>query len=205
MAARNSDTQYGWVAITLHWLMAPAVIGLFALGWWMRQLSYYDPWYQRAPEIHKALGVLLIALLLARLAWRLGNRSPAPEPGTPRWQARLASCAHFALYALLLAIGLSGYLISTADGRPINVFGWFSLPATIQGLPQQEDTAGDIHELLAWTLMGLVALHALAALKHHFINRDATLRRMLGLGRSAKQTQAVHSHNMHPQNKGSQA
>lgn len=182
MPARNSDAQYGWVAIALHWLMAPAIIGLFALGWWMRQLSYYDPWYRQGPELHKSIGILLLGLLLFRLAWKLLNPSPAPEANTPRWQSLAARLAHGAFYLLLLAIMTSGYLISTADGRPIDVFGWFSLPASIHGIANQEDIAGEVHEVLAWSLMALVALHALAALKHHFVDRDETLRKMLGLG-----------------------
>ncbi|WP_323845434.1 cytochrome b [Microbulbifer magnicolonia] len=181
MSARNSDKQYGWVAIVLHWFMAPAIIGMFALGWWMRQLSYYDPWYRQGPELHKGIGILLLGLLLFRLLWKLANPSPAAAANTPRWQALAARAAHGVIYLLLLAIMCSGYLISTADGRPIDVFGWFSVPATIQGFANQEDIAGEIHEILAWTLMALVALHALAALKHHFFDRDATLRRMLGL------------------------
>ncbi|AOS95748.1 hypothetical protein AUP74_00276 [Microbulbifer aggregans] len=180
MAAKNSETSYGWVAIAFHWLMVPAVIGLFALGWWMRQLSYYDPWYRQGPELHKAIGILLLITLLLRMGWKLLNTAPADVPGTPRWQAVAARFAHGGIYLLLLAIMTSGYLISTADGRTIDVFGLFSVPASIQGLPNQEDIAGEIHEILAWTLMGLVALHALAALKHHFIDRDATLLRMLG-------------------------
>ncbi|SHF15071.1 cytochrome b561 [Microbulbifer donghaiensis] len=181
MSARNSDRHYGWVAIVLHWFMAPAIIGMFALGWWMRQLSYYDPWYRQGPELHKGIGILLLALLVFRLLWKWLNPAPAAEPRTPRWQALAARAAHGAIYLLLLAIMISGYLISTADGRAIEVFGWFSVPATIQGIANQEDIAGEIHEILAWTLMALVALHALAALKHHFIDRDGTLRKILGL------------------------
>lgn len=184
MPARNSDAQYGWVAIILHWLMAPAIIGLFVLGWWMRTLSYYDPWYRQAPALHKSIGIILLVLLLVRLLWKLANPTPGEEPGTPRWQALAARLAHGLLYLLLLVIMLSGYLISTADGRAIEVFGWFSVPATVQGIDHQEDIAGQVHKLLAWSLMALVALHALAALKHHYIDRDATLRKMLG--RAAK-------------------
>jgi len=180
MSARNSDTDYGWVAIALHWLMAPAIIGLFFLGWWMRSLTYYDAWYREGPALHKSIGLLLLAILLVRLLWKLANTGPAAEPGTPRWQAHAARWIHGALYLLLLAIMVAGYLISTADGHPIEVFNWFSVPATIQGIAHQEDIAGQVHKLLAWTLMALVTLHGLAALKHHFIDRDATLRRMLG-------------------------
>lgn len=181
MRARNNQTQYGWVAIVLHWLMAPAIIGLFVLGWWMRQLSYYDPWYQQAPTIHKSIGVLLLLLLLLRLLWRLVNTTPQIEPGIRRWQVVAAKGAHNLIYLLLFAIMLSGYLISTADGRAIEVFNWFSVPATFQGIPNQEDIAGTVHEILAWSLIILVAIHALAALKHHFINRDNTLLLMLGI------------------------
>ncbi|WP_193161696.1 cytochrome b [Microbulbifer hainanensis] len=181
MSVRGSKTQYGWLAIVLHWLMAPAIIGLFFLGWWMRSLTYYDAWYREGPILHKSIGILLLAVLLVRLLWKLMDRSPAAEAGTPRWQALAARLTHVALYALLLVIMTSGYLISTADGRPIEVFDWFSVPATIQGIVHQEDIAGQVHKFLAWSLMALVSLHALAALKHHFIDRDATLRRMLGL------------------------
>ena len=89
-----------------------------------------------------------------------------------------AHLAHLALYALLAGLFVSGYLISTADGLGIEVFGWFELPATLTG-DNQEDLAGEIHEILAWLLMGLVGVHMLAALKHHFINKDQTLTRMI--------------------------
>ncbi|MCO1333568.1 cytochrome b [Microbulbifer sp. OS29] len=192
MQARNSATGYGWVAIALHWLMAPAVIGTFILGWWMRQLSYYDPWYRQAPEIHKGVGIILLALLLFRLLWRLFNSTPVSSTGTPPWQRRIAGATHGIFYTLLFAIMISGYLISTADGRPIDVFGLFSIPASLQDLPDQEDFAGSIHEILAWSLIGLLVLHILASLKHHFIDRDATLRRMLGI--RAKNSEKDHSH-----------
>ncbi|AWF82712.1 cytochrome B [Microbulbifer sp. A4B17] len=181
MQAKNSSSSYGWVAITLHWIMAPAVVGTFILGWWMRQLSYYDPWYRQAPEIHKGVGIILFALLLFRLVWRLANPSPADSSKTPNWQGFVAAATHGLIYLLLLAIMVSGYLISTADGRPIDIFGIASIPATLKGIPNQEDIAGSIHEILAWGLIGLVVLHVLAALKHHFIDRDATLLRMLGI------------------------
>jgi cytochrome b561 len=81
---------------------------------------------------------------------------------------------------LMLALMIAGYLISTADGRPIDVFNLFSVPATLHGLADQEDIAGEVHEILAWALVLLAGVHALAALKHHFINRDSTLLKMLG-------------------------
>jgi len=88
--------------------------------------------------------------------------------------------AHLLFYFLLLAIMLSGYLISTADNRPIEVFGWFNVPATITSIQNQEDIAGWVHLILASTLIGLASLHAAAAFKHHFIDRDNTLKRIFG-------------------------
>jgi len=87
---------------------------------------------------------------------------------------------HHALYLLVFLIGIRGYLISTADGRALSVFGWFEIPALVTSVDNLEDRAGDVHYLLAVALMILAGVHALAALKHHFIDRDATLTRMLG-------------------------
>lgn len=181
MALRNTQERYGWLSIVLHWLSAALVLGLFGLGLWMTSLGYYDPWYHRAPELHKALGICLLALLVARLLWlRLISPAPLPVPGQSALLERAAKAGHSLLYLGMLAVMVSGYLISTADGRGISVFGLFEVPALMSGLPDQEDRAGAVHLFLAWTLVALAALHALAALKHHFIDRDATLKRMLG-------------------------
>jgi cytochrome b561 len=179
MRWRNTRSSYGLVAIALHWVVAIAVVGLFALGLWMVELSYYDHWYRRAPEIHKSIGILLFAAMLLRLAWKLTNPSPAAASGVGAREHLAARIAHGLLYALLFAIMISGYLISTADGRAIEVFGWFSVPATLSGIDGQEDIAGEVHLILAVTTIVIAAVHALAALKHHFLNRDRTLLRML--------------------------
>jgi cytochrome b561 len=180
----NTHSSYGLMAVLLHWLMAITVFGLFALGLWMVELTYYDPWYRRAPWIHKSIGVLLFAALLLRLFWRGMNSHPEPVPAHSRLERWAAGAAHALLYVLLAAVMISGYLISTADGKSVNFFGWFSIPATVTGFDNQEDIAGDVHLVLAITLVSLAALHALAALKHHFLDRDPTLIRMLGRGRS---------------------
>lgn len=173
---RNSPLAYGRIARALHWGMALAVFGLFALGIWMRSLSYYHPWYQTAPDLHRAVGMVLLALLVLRLIWRVANPQPRPL-GTGR-EHRIAAIVHWLFYVLLLALMVAGYLISTADGRPIDVFGIVSIPALwpSKGI---ERFAGPAHEYLAYALMALAALHAAAALKHHLIDRDATLVRMV--------------------------
>lgn len=181
---RNTSDSYGLVAIVLHWVVALTVFGLFALGLWMVELTYYDPLYRTAPWVHKSVGVLLFATLLLRLSWRQLNPRPQPLPGHSRVERRAAKVAHLLLYLLLFAVMISGYLISTADGKPVDVFGWFSVPATLSGIDNQEDIAGDVHLALAITVVSLAGVHALAALKHHFIDRDGTLRRMLGRARS---------------------
>jgi len=174
---RNSSQGYGLFAILLHWLMAVLIIALFLLGEWMVGLDYYHPWYLRAPDLHRGFGVITAILLLVRLGWRLGNRHPQLI-GRP-WEQQIAVWVHRGFYALVAAIIISGYLITTADGQPVSVFGWFAIPATVHGWPNQEDIAGELHEWLAIIIIALTILHGLAALKHHVIDRDATLRRML--------------------------
>jgi cytochrome b561 len=183
MNLRNTPSTYGAIHILLHWLVAGSVVGLFASGVWMVDLTYYDPWYNRAPALHKAFGIVLVVVMLIRLGWRWVNGVPEPEPGVRRWEAQAAHLVYIVLYLGVFAAAVSGYLIATAKGAPMEVFGLFSVPATIHGLPRQEDVAGEVHYLISYGLVGLAGLHAIAALKHHLIDRDATLLRMLGLKR----------------------
>jgi len=162
--------------------MAVLVIGMFFLGKYMIGLAYTHPWYHRAPHIHKSLGLIVFALLLLRSVWILVNKRPAPVP-MPAWERAAASVVQKLFYLLLFGITISGYLIPTADGRGIEVFNWFTVPAVISGIVHQEDMAGDIHYLLTYVIMFFIALHTLGALKHHFIDGDETLLRMLGIKR----------------------
>jgi len=175
----NDSSSYGWGPIIMHWLVALAIILLFGLGLYISGLSYYDPEYRTVPHWHKSIGLLLAGLFMLRIGWRLFNRPPTPLP-----QNKLLTLAthatHSLLYVILAGVLVSGYLISTADGRAIAIFNWFEVPAIPALLDNQEDIAGEIHEIAAWGLIALAALHALAALKHHFINRDDTLKRMFG-------------------------
>ncbi|MDG9757056.1 cytochrome b [Pseudomonas sediminis] len=180
MQWRNTSARYGLVSVVLHWLVALVVFGLFALGFWMVGLSYYDPWRQSAPDLHKSIGILLFAVMLLRALWRLLNPAPAALSNHGPLTRLASKLGHGVLYFGLFGVMISGYLISTADGRGIEVFGLFSVPATLSGIAQQEDIAGAIHEYLAWGLVIFAGLHGLAALKHHFIDRDSTLLRMFG-------------------------
>lgn len=175
----NSRHGYGRVSITLHWVIAIAIVGLFALGLWMTGLSYAHPWYTYAPFIHESVGMIVLALIGLRLVWRVATVTPPLEPGMPAWERVGALGAHWTMYALMVIVVVSGYLIPTADGSPVSVFGWLEVPALVQLHPRQADYAGWVHYWGAWGLIGLAALHTTAALKHHFIDRDRTLLRML--------------------------
>ena len=153
-----------------------AVFGMFGLGLYMVELTYYDAWYKGSLDLHKSAGLTIAALVCARFFWKLINPSPVGLSAKPL-ENLAGHLAHMALYLIMAALFTSGYLISTADGNGIEVFDLFSVPATLTG-DNQEDIAGDIHEWLAWGLISLVALHAIAALKHHFINKDRTFVRM---------------------------
>ncbi|MGM3176141.1 cytochrome b [Dickeya lacustris] len=180
MAWRNTSTQYGYISILLHWLTAATVYGMFALGLWMVALGYYDPWYHKAPDIHKGIGILLFLILFFRVIWRWVSPPPEILPHYSVITRIGATLAHTFLYLILFSILISGYLISTAENQSISVFGWFSVPATISGIKDQADIAGTLHLYFAWSVVILSILHALAALKHHIIDRDSTLKRMLG-------------------------
>lgn len=181
MHLKNTSSRYGAVAVTLHWIVALSVIGLAILGLWMVDLTYYSAYYRSAPFWHKSIGITLAAVIVFRLVWRSMNPRPAPLLNHQPWEKRLAAVVHSLLYVLLAVIVISGFLISTAKGQGVSVFGWFEIPAVLTDLPQQADRAGAVHYWVAISVLVLAGLHALGALKHHFIDRDDTLRRMLGM------------------------
>lgn len=179
MRVTNHESGYGLLAIVIHWLMALVVIGMFGVGLWMTDLTYYDDWYRIAPHWHKSVGVLLFGCWLLRLVWRFSNPRPRPLDSHSAWEKSVARIAHGLLYLLMLLVIISGYMISTADGRSLDVFDWFAIPAWTTNIENQEDLAGAVHFYLACVLVGLAGIHAGAALKHHFVDKDNTLRRML--------------------------
>ena len=179
MNLTNTAKSYGWISIGLHWLMAIGIIGLFSLGLWMVDLDYYSPWYHDAPAIHKSIGVCLVGVMMIRLLWLWANPTVGPVPGHPKMITFAAHSVHRLFYLLVFALGVSGYFISTAEGDPIEVFNWFSIAAYPLDIEEQADRAGQVHSWIGLSLIGLALLHFLAALKHHFIDKDETLKRML--------------------------
>ena len=179
MQVCNSEKSYGALAILFHWVAAVVIFGLFALGYYMVDLSYYDEWYRTAPDIHRSVGMLLLGLMSVRLLWRLGNPKPRPLPNHTRLEVAGAHFAHWTLYLLTFTAMVSGYLISTADGSSIDVFDWVTVPSFTGRMRELETIVADVHYWSTWALVILATFHGLAGLKHHFIDRDETLKRIL--------------------------
>ena len=176
MLIHDTSAGYGLVTRLTHWIMAVGILGMFVLGLWMVTLSYYSPYYRTAPDIHRSVGMLLLILLVARFGWRLVNPKPDESELSP-FERTASRIVHWGFYPLLLALMVSGYLISTADGRGIEVFDWFSVPALVHS-KGMEEPAGEVHEILAYLTIAVVVVHAAASLKHHFIDRSRILVRM---------------------------
>jgi len=176
---KNTPGRYGYIAIALHWVLAIALIALYFVGDYMVELSYYDTWYHRAPKTHKEVGVIVAFLMVARLFWNVFQSGPEPLDKEAVKANKLAKFAHYLLYAFVFLMVISGYLISTAKGQGVDVFGWFELPALLSNNSGRAELAGETHELLGTAFIILVALHAVAALVHHFFFKDRTLKRML--------------------------
>jgi cytochrome b561 len=176
MLIRDTPGGYGFVSRLLHWLMALVIFAMFGLGLWMVDLDYYSPYYHSAPSLHKSVGILLLIGLALRFGWRLSNVRPDDDDLTP-FERTASRAVHWGFYPLLLALMVSGYLISTADGRPIEVFGWFDVPSPGEnkGL---EDVAGVVHAYLSYLVILLAAVHMAAAVKHHVVDRGRSLTRM---------------------------
>lgn len=170
--------SYTATAVRLHWLVALGIAGAFALGLYMQGLPL-SPDKLKLYAWHKWAGVTIFLLALGRIAWRLGHAPPAPPAGLPAWQARAAAAVHGLLYVLTVAIPLSGWLMSSAKGFQTVWFGLVPLPDLLDKDAALGDGLAQLHGLLNFTLAALVSAHAGAALKHHFIDRDDVLTRML--------------------------
>lgn len=174
---RNTYQTYGWAAIVLHWLSVPLVLFLLVEGMYMVTLTYYDPLYHTLPEWHKWAGVALFIVTIVRLFWAAVNKSPFVLT-ISYLQRAAAHGAHILIYCLLLVMGITGYLVTTAEGQPISLFAGLNIPAITTISPDLSLTLGDIHRWSAYSLAFIIVLHVSAALLHHFFYRDQTLTRM---------------------------
>lgn len=174
----NQSLSYTRTAVALHWLIALAILCAFPLGLYMHELQL-SPRKLQLYSYHKWIGMVVLLLAVVRLLWRSAHRPPPLLAGTPRWQAIAAQATHLGLYLLMLAIPLTGWLMSSAFGIQVVWFGLIPLPDLIGKDKQLGELFKEVHESLNATLVLLVLLHSAAALQHHFIKHDGTLARML--------------------------
>ena len=171
--------KYTKTAILLHWLIAILIIGAFALGVTMVDIPGLTPTKLKYFSWHKWIGVTVLGLACVRLLWRLTNKAPEYPSTMQAWQKKAAHGLHGLLYLLMFAIPVSGYFYSLAAGVPVVYLGVIPLPALIDPNPELKPILKQLHYALNMTLLACVMLHALAALKHHFVDRDGVLKRIL--------------------------
>ena len=174
--------RYDTMAIALHWVLAIALTGIFAMGLYMADLPF-SPQRLKLYNWHKWAGITILTLSLLRLLWRATHRPPALSEAIaramPTWQLRAYHATHILMYALFFAVPLMGWAYSSAAGFPIVVFGVLPLPDWVPVSKDLAETLKPLHGLLAKLLALMVVLHVAAALKHHFFNKDGLLQRML--------------------------
>jgi cytochrome b561 len=171
--------RYSATAMGLHWLIALMIVAGFYLGWIMTDIPGFTPTKLKYFSWHKWIGVTVFALAVIRLAWRLTHRAPEMPLGMAPLQKLAAEGAHMMLYALMLVIPISGYLYSSAAGIQVVYLGIVPLPTLIGPDTALKTMLRIVHIWLNYTLLALVTVHVLAALKHHFIDRDGLLARMI--------------------------
>lgn len=177
---RTSHSGYSTMAIALHWTIAVLILGNAAGG--LIQENTDKATAATIMWFHKSIGLTILTLSLIRLALRLTQGFPPFPDSTPKWDAVFARSTHVAFYGLMIGVPLAGWMMVSAGPRPLEWFGLFDWPK----LPVSKATgafAKDAHEVLAFTMIGLVVLHVAGALKHHLMDRDDVLARMLPLVR----------------------
>ena len=173
-------TRYDLMAQALHWATALAIVGALVL---IEVLDGMPRGETRSllMGVHKSLGVTALALVLVRVVWRRLSAPPAPPPMSA-WMEFASRWAHVALYALMVAVPVAGMVMSWSGGRPIGVFGLFTLPDLLPPNPALKSGAEEVHEVLGNAMLILVGLHAAAALVHQYVLKDGVLARMLPWG-----------------------
>jgi cytochrome b561 len=177
----NTVNSYGIIAIVLHWFMAVVLVALVALGMYMveRPDVGFDTTKIWLILYHKEFGILVLALATLRLAWRAINALPRLVEQLPEWQKVAARFVHLCFYALMFALPITGWLMSSAAGFPVSFFGLFDLPDFVSYDDYLFQRFVAIHKWLGYALIALIVVHSGAALRHHFVFRDGTLRKML--------------------------
>jgi cytochrome b561 len=180
--AKRQEARYSTAAIVLHWLLGLSIFAMFAIGVYMSDLPF-SPTRLKLYNYHKWAGITFLILSVLRLMWRLVNKPPALpkaiEQAMPSWQTKIYHATHYALYALFFVVPLIGWAYSSAAGFPIVLFGVLPLPDFVSVDKEFAKQIKELHGASAFALIGLALLHIGAALKHHFIDKDGLVSRML--------------------------
>jgi cytochrome b561 len=189
MLFKNTGSSYGVVTKTFHWLSALIVIGLLCVGLYMTHAKK-DAGLFVYFTLHKSFGIIVLALTVLRIIWHIYTRKPGLVDGMKPWERMAAKGAHLFLYFAMVTMPLSGWIFSSAAGRPVKLFGLESLtlPDLVGKNHGLKELLENYHKTMAWLLIGVVAVHAAAAVKHHVIDKDSTLRRMLPFGKTGQET-----------------
>lgn len=179
MLIKNTAERFGLVTKLIHWVIALLILGLTWLGWYMVDLSYFDPWSQDALLVHKSLGMIVLGLALFKVVWLLLSPTPEPLPTLKDWEHMSSKLAHWILILSMFVIPVTGYVISTSEGAAVPIFDWFELPALFVVDEATRDLAIDVHYYVAYAILAVVVVHTGAAFKHQFVTGDGTLKRML--------------------------
>ncbi|MFW5661775.1 MAG: cytochrome b [Oceanicaulis sp.] len=177
--------RYSAVAIAFHWVIAILLVSMVFYGWWMEDLTVADTslgFVIGAFNWHKTVGILILVLSLARLAWRLTHRPPALPSHMKRWERLFARFTHVAFYAAMIGVPIGGYVTASAfgDSFPILLFNELALPKLpVPQTTEFQEFSASAHGAGGWVILVLLALHAAGALKHHFVDRDGVLLRMI--------------------------
>ncbi len=186
MTLKNTHSNYGLIARFFHWAIAFIILGFICVGFYMTSLAY-SPEKIQLYGTHKSFGLLVLWLAGLRLIWRQFSKPPTQDLGHKLWEKILARAAHFLLYVAMIGMPLTGWLMSSAGEYPVPFFG-LDMPDLVGKNPSLAMIMKEAHEVIAFILIGVIALHAMGALKHHFMDKDDTFKRMAGAATSIKAT-----------------
>lgn len=179
MGIKNTSDTYGAIAKFFHWSIALLILGLIVVGLYMESLPSSPDKYE-IYGLHKSFGLMVLWLAGLRIIWRSFNKQPTPHATHKTWERTLSKIIHFFLYVAMIGMPLTGWLMSSAGGHGVSFFG-LDMPALMNKDADFGKLMNNTHRLLSYALIGAVLLHAAGALKHHFIDRDNTLIRMVGV------------------------
>ena len=170
--------RYNGLSKFLHWTIGVSIIGLLAIGIYMEGLDYSDD-KMKLYGLHKAIGILVLTAMLIRVFWRFASRHPIALGTHKTWEKILSKIVHVILYLMAFSMPLSGWAMSSSYGYPVSIFGLFTIPNLVDKDVVRGELLTKIHEFGGYAMIAVIVLHVVGALKHHVIDKDNTLKRML--------------------------